>query len=98
MDPSPFEEEYLGVIDPDEPLFARDLEARIIRMEKATLADLKDKVKLTVDGIAVEIEMAVPDIDDQGNVRLDENRFIIPRRTTIYDAANRAYTRTEDEG
>ena len=98
MDPVQPGEEYLEYLEPYESLFARDLEGRIIRMEKATLSELQETVKLKIDGIDVEIPKAVPDTDDQGNIRLDANRFVVPRRTTIYDAANKVYTRDEDAG
>ena len=51
MDPVQPGEEYLEYLEPYESLFARDLEGRIIRMEKATLSELQETVKLKIDGI-----------------------------------------------
>ena len=75
----------------DEDLVARDFEGRLIRMDKATAADLEEIIKVTIDGHEIEVHKAVPATDEQGNVRRDEDDRIIPRPTTIYDAARQLY-------
>jgi Fe-S-cluster-containing hydrogenase component 2/CRP-like cAMP-binding protein len=75
-----------------EAQYARDLEGRLIRIEKARREDLEKPVKMTIDGRAVEVPKAVPATDDQGIVILDEDGFAKPRLTTIHDAAELAYT------
>ncbi len=75
----------------EEDLFARDFEGRLIRMDKATEADLQETIKITVDGHEIEVKKAAPATDEQGNIRRDERGRVIPRSTTIYDAANQLY-------
>jgi CRP-like cAMP-binding protein/Fe-S-cluster-containing hydrogenase component 2 len=75
----------------EEELFARDFEGRLIRMDKATAADLEEIVKITIDGHEIEVHKAVPATDEQGIIRRDEQDRIIPRPTTIYDAASKLY-------
>jgi CRP-like cAMP-binding protein/Fe-S-cluster-containing dehydrogenase component len=75
----------------EEDLFARDFEGRLIRIDKATAADLEETIKITVDGHELEVKKAVPATDEQGNIRHDQHGRIIPRSTTIYDAASQLY-------
>ena len=60
-------------------------------MDKATAADLEETIKITVDGHEIEVKKAVPATDEQGNIRRDEHGRVIPRSTTIYDAASQLY-------
>ncbi len=75
----------------EEDLFARDFEGRLIRIDKATAGDLEETIKITVDGHEIEVKKAVPATDEQGNVRRDSQGRVIPRSTTIYDAASQLY-------
>ena len=52
----------------EEDLFARDFEGRLIRVDKATAAELEETIKITVDGHEIEVKKAVPATDEQGNV------------------------------
>ncbi len=74
----------------DEPLFARDVGGRLIRMQTATASDFEDDVHLTINGQAVTIKRAVPTVDSRGIVVRDALGQPVPRYTTIYDAATRA--------
>ncbi len=42
----------------EEDLFARDFEGRLIRMDKATEADLQETIKITVDGHEIDFVKA----------------------------------------
>ena len=75
----------------EEDLFARDFEGRLIRMDKATEADLQEIIEITIDNHAIKVKKAVLATDEQGNVRRDEHGRAIPRSTTIYDAASQLY-------
>lgn len=78
-------EEFPGFAD--EGLFARDYEGRLIRIDPATAADLDREVTITIDGKKVTVKKAAPATDDVGRVRTDAKGNVIPRATTIYDAA-----------
>jgi CRP-like cAMP-binding protein/Fe-S-cluster-containing dehydrogenase component len=97
--PGPFDDDELSDFPAwqEEALFARDFEGRLIRMDKATAADLEESIKITMDGHEVEIKKAVPATDEQGNVRKDEHGRVIPRSTTIYDAARVLYRENLDK-
>ncbi len=71
----------------DEGLFSRDLDGQLVRMDKVTAEDLKRDVTIKIDGRSVTVKKAVPATDSQGGYLKDENNKIIPRATTIYDAA-----------
>jgi CRP-like cAMP-binding protein/Fe-S-cluster-containing dehydrogenase component len=73
--------------DEEEGLFARDIDGHLVRMDAATAEDLDRDVSLTIDGRPVTVKKAVPATDAQGNFRKDERGRVIPRATTIYDAA-----------
>jgi Fe-S-cluster-containing hydrogenase component 2 len=75
-----------------ESQYVRDLEGRLIRIEAATQADLATFVTVTIDGQRIEkVPRAVPATDDQGNILRDEDGHVVPRLTTIYDAATWRY-------
>src|SRR5262245_33575102 len=75
-----------------ESQYVRDLEGRLIRIEAATLDDLRKPLTVTVDGRRVEnVPKAVPATDDQGNILRDEDGNVKPRLTTVYDAATWRY-------
>jgi CRP-like cAMP-binding protein/Fe-S-cluster-containing dehydrogenase component len=71
----------------EEGLFARDLEGRLVRMDRATADDLDRDVTLTIDGRKITVKKAVPATDDVGRLRKDEKGHVVPRATTNYDAA-----------
>ncbi len=81
-----------GLAPPEEEgLFARDVDGRLIRVEKATGDDFDADVQLTIDGQALTVKRAVPTRDSQGNILRNEAGQPIPRYTTIYDAASQAF-------
>jgi Fe-S-cluster-containing dehydrogenase component len=71
----------------DEGLFSRDINGQLVRLDPATEADYQKRVKLQIDGSQVEVSLAEPLKDSQGNVVLDAQGRTTPRYTTIYDAA-----------
>jgi len=75
----------------DEALFARDFNGNLLRMEEATASELEQTVTLTIDGIEVTVQLAVPTTDSQGKVVRDAQGQPIPRPTTIYDATTKAF-------
>ena len=70
----------------EEDLFARDFEGRLIRMDKATAADLEETIKITIDGHEITVKKAVPATDEQGNIRRDAAR---PRDPAVDDHLRR---------
>jgi len=75
----------------EEGLFARDYEGHLVRMDRATADDLDRDVTLTIDGRKVTVKKAVPATDDVGRLRKDDKGRVIPRATTIYDAATKLF-------
>ncbi len=75
----------------EEGLFARDYEGQLIRMDRATADDLDRNVTLTIDGRQVTVKKAVPATDDVGRLRKDDKGRVVPRATTIYDAATQLF-------
>lgn len=82
---------FTDILDIYESQYARDLEGRLIRIEKATQQNLEEKLKVKIDGQEVEIEKAVPATDDQGNLLRGPDGRLVPRLTTILDAATKLY-------
>ncbi len=80
-----------GFQEEEEGLFARDVEGRLIRMDKVTADDFDKDITLTIDGRPVTVKKAVPATDAQGNLLKDDRGRVIPRATTIYDAASQLY-------
>lgn len=78
----------------EESLFARDVDGRLLRVEKATAADLDTDVQLTIDGRKVSIKKALTSKDSQGNIIRDSAGRPVPRFTTIYDAASKAFMKS----
>jgi Fe-S-cluster-containing hydrogenase component 2/CRP-like cAMP-binding protein len=74
-----------------ESQYARDLDGRLIQVRKATHDDLRTIIPVRVDGRAVEVPLAVPATDDQGNLLRDEAGDLVPRNTTVLDAVAEAY-------
>ena len=76
----------------DEGIFARDVDGHLIRMDKVTAADLDVDITIKIDGRPITVKKAVPATDSQGKNLTDEQGRAIPRATTIYDAACKAFT------
>jgi ferredoxin len=79
-----------------EGLFVRDLEGRLIRYDEPTREQLNKMVKLTIDGVEIEVHKAVPATDEMGNPRYI-NGMVQPRATTIYDAVSKLYEKLDAE-
>ncbi len=73
----------------EESLFARDENDVLIRREKETLQRFEQFVDIVIDGYNVRVPRAVPKTDAQGNPLRDAQGQLIPRTTTIHDAAVR---------
>src|SRR5437868_11789741 len=71
----------------EEALFARDDNDLLVRREKETRERFKELVTVVIDGYSVEVPRAVPKTDAQGNALRDADGGLIPRTTTIHDAA-----------
>jgi CRP-like cAMP-binding protein/Fe-S-cluster-containing dehydrogenase component len=81
-----------GPILPEEDgLFARDIDGQLVRMDKVTAADFDKQITIKIDGREVTVTKAVPQTDSQGKILRDAEGRPIPRATTIYDAATKAY-------
>ena len=74
-------------LDDEESLFSRDVDGRLVRLDRATADQLAQDVTLVIDGRAIRVKRAVPAVDFQGRPRLDDDGRVIPQATTIYDAA-----------
>ncbi len=57
-----------------------------MRLDTPTVADYDTTVKIQIDGIAVEMPVAEPLRDAQGNILLNLDGRTTPRYTTIFDA------------
>ena len=77
----------------EEGLFARDVDGQLIRVDKATAAQLDEDITLNIDGKSVTVKKAVPTRDSQGNILRDADGNVIPRPTTIYDASSQLFVR-----
>ena len=79
------------VLPDEDGLFSRDIDGQLVRMDKVTAADFDRQITITVDGREVTVPKAVPLTDSQGKILRDADGRPIPRATTIYDAATKAY-------
>ena len=79
------------VLPEEDGLFARDIDGQLVRMDKVTAADFEKRITIKVDGREVTVPKAVPLTDSQGKIQRDNEGRPIPRATTIYDAATKAY-------
>jgi CRP-like cAMP-binding protein/Fe-S-cluster-containing hydrogenase component 2 len=83
---------YGGLVLPEEDgLFARDIDGQLVRMDKVTASDFDKRITIKIDGREVTVPKAVPLTDAQGKILRDAEGRPIPRATTIYDAAAKAY-------
>jgi hypothetical protein len=73
----------------EESLFARDENDVLIRREKETRDRFGQFVDVVIDGYTVRVPRAVPKTDSQGNKLRGADGQLIPRTTTIHDAAVR---------
>jgi Fe-S-cluster-containing hydrogenase component 2/CRP-like cAMP-binding protein len=71
----------------EESLFARDENDVLIRREKETRDRFSQFVDIVIDGYTVKVPRAVPKTDSQGNKVRNADGNLIPRTTTIHDAA-----------
>jgi Fe-S-cluster-containing hydrogenase component 2/CRP-like cAMP-binding protein len=71
----------------EESLFARDDNDVLIRREKETRDRFSQFVDIVIDGYTVKVPRAVPKTDAQGNKLRGPDGQLIPRTTTIHDAA-----------
>jgi Fe-S-cluster-containing hydrogenase component 2/CRP-like cAMP-binding protein len=71
----------------EEALFARDENDILVRREKETRERFDDLVTVVIDGHEVTVPRAVPKTDAQGNRLRGADGELIPRTTTIHDAA-----------
>ncbi len=81
----------------DEAMFARDVDGRLLRMQKATAADFDADVHLKINGRAITVKRAVPTVDSEGAILRAADGQPIPRYTTIYDAAEAAYVKSTSD-
>jgi Fe-S-cluster-containing hydrogenase component 2 len=81
----------LFVRDDDEGLFSRDSQGNLVRLDDPSEADYGKIVTLQIDGETVQVPMARPLTDANGNLVLDLQERTTPRYTTIYDAAVTRY-------
>ena len=85
------------VVLPDEDgLFSRDINGQLVRMDKVTAADFEKQITIKIDGREVTVPKAVPLTDSQGKIIRDSEGRPVPRATTIYDAATKAYADDPD--
>ena len=81
----------------EEALFARDIDGQLIRAADATLGDLEQDVRITIDGQDVVVKKAVPLRNSQGVVAVNERGELVPRPTTIYDAVTQLYVKSIED-
>jgi ferredoxin len=93
--PLPIPEPSAGLFvrDDDEGLFSRDGKGDLIRMDDPSEEDYNKLVTLQIDGQTVQVPMARPLTDANGNLVLDLQDRTTPRYTTIYDAAVSLYVK-----
>jgi len=93
--PLPIPEPAAGLFvrDDDEGLFSRDREGNLIRQDDPSESDYNKTVTLQIDGQSVQVPLATPLTDSNGNLVLDLQDRTTPRYTTIYDAAVALYVK-----
>ena len=83
----------LFVRDDDEGLFSRDINGQLVRLDAPTDADYEKIITVQIDGQPVEVPLAEPLKDANGNFVVDLEGRTTPRYTTIYDAAVKLYVK-----
>jgi Fe-S-cluster-containing hydrogenase component 2 len=93
--PLPIPEPAAGLFvrDDDEGLFSRDGKGNLIRLDDPSEEDYNKIITLQIDGQAIEVPLARPLTDANGNLVLDLQDRTTPRYTTIYDAAAALYVK-----
>src|SRR5258707_5974702 len=93
--PLPIPEPAAGLFvrDDDEGLFSRDGQGNLIRLDDPSEADYQKIITLQIDGQTVQVPLARPLTDANGNLVLDLKDRTTPRFTTIYDAAVSLYVK-----
>src|SRR5437763_3906540 len=81
----------LFVRDDDDGLFSRDINRHLVRLDAATEADYRKTATLQIDGVPVQVPLAEPLTDANGNIVVDRDGRTTPRYTTIFDAARKLY-------
>ena len=71
----------------EESVFARGENDELVRREKATRDLFARTVTVKIDGYAVTVPQAVPATDARGNPLRAPDGGLVPRNSTIYDAA-----------
>ena len=71
----------------EESLFARDENDVLVRQEKETRDRFDELVEVVIDGYRLKVPRAVPKTDAQGNPLRGPDGELVPRTTTIHDAA-----------
>ena len=83
----------LFVRDDDEGIFSRDEQGNLIREDDPSEGDYKKIITLQIDGQTIQVPLARPLTDANGNLVLDLQDRTTPRYTTIYDAALALYVK-----
>ena len=93
--PLPIPEPAAGLFvrDDDEGLFSRDGKGNLIRLDDPSEEDYNKTITLQIDGQTVQVPLATPLTDANGNLVLDLQDRTTPRYTTIYDAAVSLYVK-----
>ncbi|MFM8633419.1 MAG: cyclic nucleotide-binding domain-containing protein [Planctomycetia bacterium] len=84
-------DDHAPILPEEDGLFARDIDGQLVRMDKVTAADFEKQITIKIDGREVTVPKAVPQTDSQGKILRDAEGRPVPRATTIYDAATKAY-------
>jgi Fe-S-cluster-containing hydrogenase component 2/CRP-like cAMP-binding protein len=71
----------------EETIFSRGADGRLIRAVKPTDRLFQSEISIVIDGRALRIKQAVAAVDHEGQLLLDANGNVVPRETTIFDAA-----------
>src|SRR5688500_8208720 len=82
----------LGGRDDEEGVFSRDINGQLVRVDAPTESDYETQVTIQIDGRPVEVPLAEPLKDAQGNIVLDLQGRTTPRYTTVYDAAMKLHS------
>ncbi len=80
-------DENLPAVREEESLFARGDDDALVRYVKPTLQQFNQQVTVIIDGESIQVPKAKPQTDALGNFRRGPDGNLIPRATTIYDAA-----------
>ena len=83
----------------EEGLFARNVNGQLIRFVEAKEKEYTEIITVVIDGEEIQVPLAVPTTDAQGNVVfIDAAGHTKPRKTTIYDAALKLAEKRNPQG